>query len=41
MTDEMYNLLFIIESVVKSVMMIVVIITCYCYNRREMRNAKR
>ncbi len=41
MSEAMYDLLYIIDSLVKIVMMIVVIITCYCYNRREMRNAKR
>ena len=31
MSEAMYDLLYIIESVVKTIMMIVVIITCYCY----------
>ena len=35
MTDALYDLLYIIESVVKTVMMIVIIITCYIYNRKE------
>ena len=35
MSEAMYDLLYIIESVVKTVMMIVIIITCYIYNRKE------
>jgi hypothetical protein len=41
MTEAMYDLLYIIESLVRVATMIVIIATCYCYNRKEMRNAKR
>ena len=35
MTEALYDLLYIIDSVVNIVMMIAIIITCYCYNRKE------
>ena len=35
MREAMYDLLYIIESVVKTIMMIAIIITCYYYNRKE------
>ena len=36
MSEAMYDLLYIVESVVKTIMMIAVIITCYYYNRGEL-----
>ena len=36
MSEAMYDLLYIVENVVKIIMMIGIIITCYLYNRREL-----
>ena len=35
MSEALYDLLYIIDSVVRIAMMIGIIITCYCYNRKE------
>ena len=36
MSEAMYDLLYIIDSVVRIVMMVGIIITCYWYNRKEL-----
>ena len=35
MSEAMYDLLYIIDNVVRIVMMVGIIITCYWYNRKE------
>ncbi len=36
MSEAMYDLLYIIDNVVRIVMMVGIIITCYWYNRKEL-----
>ena len=35
MSEAMYDLLYIIDSLVKIVTMVVIIITCYCYTKND------